>query len=212
MRPSRSSALALVIAACGGAQKPAGPPPCPPHGALTVASQDEVDALAACTELARLTIRTGAALDLAPLAQLERVTDTLVIGPTLALDGLALPALREVGDLAIQSNAALHGVFVPQLAAAKSVAVAGNAQLTTISLPRLTRVAGSLRIEDNGSVEIVDLTALQTVDSLGIVNNPVLATVELSPSLQATTRVIEGNRALGELQPVVPTQDGGDHE
>ena len=211
MRPSRSSALALVVA-CGGTQRPAGPPSCPPHGALTVASQDEVDALAACTELARLTIRTGAALDLAPLARLERVTGALVIGPTLALDGLALPALREVGDLAIQSNASLHGVFVPQLTTVTTIAVAGNGQLTTISLPRLTRVAGSLRIEDNGSLEIVDLTALQTVDSLGIVNNPLLATVELSPSLQAAARVIEGNRALGELQPVVPTQDGGDHE
>lgn len=219
---SRNSALLVVWAACGGPQTPAGPPPCPEGGGVTVASQDEVDALASCTSLNRLTIRTGAPLDLAPLARLERVREHLVIGPTLAIDHLSFPALRDVGgDLTIHSNASMRGIFLPQLATVEDLTIAGNAQLTTISLPRLTKATFTVQIEDNGSLEIIDLLRLQEVgDSLRITRNPVLTTLELLATVVTQHRLVqtdsdtgpEATRAIRELQPSVPGSGGGDHE
>lgn len=205
----RAFAVTFAFTACGGAQHASSTRTCP--GTVTIASQDEASAIATCTSFARLTIRTGMAIDLAPLAKIERV-DQLVIGPTLALDHVALPALREVGDITIQSNASVRGVFLPQLTVARNVTIAGNAQVTTVSLPRLTRVASNLRIEENGSLEVVDLSQLSTVESLQVVNNPVLATLEMPTTLDTHIRVIEGNRALGELQTPGTTSGGGDHE
>lgn len=212
-RESRRALLAItagVLAACGGPQKPSAPPPCPRDA--KIAAQEDIAALATCVSLESLTIRTGAPLDLAPLATLERIGRALTIGPTLAIDHVSFPALREVGELTIQSNALLRGVFLPALASAGRVTIAGNGQVTTVSLPRLARVQLELRIEDNGSLEIVDLTQLAFVESLGIVNNPVLTTLELPSTIDVQHRVIEGNRALGELQPSVPSSGGGDHE
>jgi hypothetical protein len=71
---------------------------------------------------------------------------------------------------------------------------------------------GSLRIEENGSLEIVVLSTLATVENLGILNNPVLTMVELPATVEVANRAIEGNRALGELQPAVPSSGGRDHE
>jgi|GEM_PF-6088159 len=213
-QPTRVAIVVVVaawgLAACGGAQKRAAPPACPRDA--KVAAQEDIAALATCASFESLTIRTGAPLDLAPLAKLETIERSLTIGPTLAIDHVSFPALREVGELTIQSNALLRGVFLPALASASRVTIAGNGQVTTVSLPRLARVQHEVRIEENGSLEIVDLTLLAQVESLGIVNNPVLTTLELPSTIDVQHRVIEGNRALGELQPSVPSSGGGDHE
>lgn len=217
---SRSSVL-LVLAACGGRQTPA-TPSCPIDGIVTVSSQDEVDALATCTSLNRLTIRSGAPLDLAPLAKLERIRNHLVIGPTLAIDHLSFPMLREVGgDLTIQSNASLRGIFLPVLTTVEDLTIAGNGQLTTVSLPRLAQATFTVQIVDNGSLEIIDLAKLGRVrDALAITRNAVLTTVELPPHITTQFREVQTDppageptpetiRALRELQHGDPTSEGG---
>jgi hypothetical protein len=210
---SRSSAL-LLLAACGGAQKPAAPS-CPTYAKVVlVQDQADLDALASCTSLQVLTIRTGAPLDLAPLAKLERVRNNLTIGPTLALDHISLPALRDVGGrVDVRSNASVGGVFMPQLVRAESVEVAGNGQLTTLSMPRLAQVTIGFGVRSNGSLEIVDLSALARVGkAIGFDDNPLLSTVETTSEILVEGRPWTWNRAGNELQPAVPTSGGGDHE
>jgi hypothetical protein len=199
MRPLPGS-LVLAIAACGSPARPATPRACP-TGAVTLAGQDDVAAVAGCTALASVAIRTGEALDLTPLERLERIAGDLAVGPSVGLGELALRGLREVGGaIKIAGNANLHGVFLPVLVRAGSFDIGGNVALTTVSLPRLEST-GALAVIDNAGLELLDVTKLGHVEGdLAFVDNGRLVLVD-SPALQRVGSVrVEGNKILPDEQ------------
>lgn len=199
MRRSRSSAalLAVVAVACGGAPKPVARPACP-TGPVVLAGDDDVAAVAGCTALRALTIRTGAALDLAPLARLERIDGDLRVGPSVGLEDVALPALRRVGGaIDVAGNGNLHRVRLPVLARAARLAIEGNVALTTISLPALAAVDGAVAITQNSDLELLDFTALATVGGeLAIADNPQLTLLDLPAAGRAASVRVANNPAL----------------
>lgn len=196
MRLSRTSLL-LVLAGCPGAKMPE-TPACPTDRTAVIAGQEDVARLAACTTLSSVTIRTGAAIDLVGLRTLETITGDLAVGPTVGLDEVSLPELREVGGtVKITSNGSLHGVFLARLEQAGRFEIESNAALTSIALPRLVTSRGSLVIAQNGALELIDLSELATVGKdLVIADNPVLTLIEAGKLAQVMDVRIEGNRAL----------------
>jgi hypothetical protein len=192
-----ATALTVGAIACGGAAHPAAPP-CP-HGDVVVSSQASIDGLAACTVLdGDLHIRTGAALDLAGLGALTRVTGSVIVGPTLGLDAIAgLSHLREVGGaLRLVANADATGAFFPALERAGRVELDGNLALGQVMLPALREVTADLVARDNAALELIDLGGLAHVaGSLTLERNPVLATV-LIASPRCGAVVVQGNPTL----------------
>lgn len=185
-----------MLGACAGTAKPARRP-CP-TAAIVIAGQDDVDALAGCTTAHAITIRTGVALDLVPLASLATIIGDLRVGPSVALDELRLPGLRSVGGaIDIASNGDLHGVFLASLERAGQLAIEGNVALTTISLPRLQAVSGSLAVSRSGDLELLELSALVSVDGeLAITDNARLTLLELAGLQRAGSMRIANNPAL----------------
>jgi hypothetical protein len=165
---------------------------------VVIAGQEDVARIAACTALSSVTIRTGASISLTGLRALETITGDLAIGPTVGLDEVSLPELREVGGtIKITSNGSLHGVFLPRLEQAGRFEIESNAALTSIALPRLVTSRGSLVVAQNGSLELIDLSELATVGKdLVIADNPVLTLIEAGKLTQVMDVRIEGNRAL----------------
>lgn len=204
MRRSRSSvlALALALAACGGSSS--APPRSAalgcPAGPVTLADAETVAALAGCKAIQSLAIKTGAALDLGALAQLESVAGDLVVGPSFGLEELPLPALRRVGGtLQITSNANLRGVYLRSLEQAAAIEIAGNVGLSTVSMGKLQSVTGSLAIVGNADIEMLDVSSLVAVGGeLAIADNPQLVLVEADALASAKSARIENNRTLAE--------------
>ena len=188
---------ALVLAACGGAQTPA-TPRCP-TGDVVVTSQESVDDLAGCTTIAGdLRIRTGAPLQLAPLASIQRVTGALVIGPTLGLDVIdGLRGLREVGGaLRLVANGDATGAYFPALIRAGAVEIDSNLALTQLMMPALRDVQGDVVVRSNGALELVDLSAAEHVGgALAFERNALLSAVWSGGLHAATVRVL-GNPGL----------------
>lgn len=198
MRLSRSSAIAIgVLAGCPGTRT-VGTPSCPMDRTVVISSQEDVDRFAACTTASSLTIRTGASISLAPLRALETITGDLAVGPTVGLEELAFPELREVGGaVKVASNGSLRGMFLPRLERAGRIEIEANASLTTIALPRLEAASGSILILENGVLELLDLSALVTVGKdMLIADNPVLALIEAGKLEQISELRVERNRAL----------------
>jgi hypothetical protein len=187
---ARAACVALTgaLVACGASpSSPAAAPPsspaasgCPADRALVLSSQAALSRLASCTQARGLTIRSGARLDTSVLRALETISGDLVIGPTIAVEEISLPALRTLdGALRIRDNALAQGVFLPRLERAGQVEVENNAALTTVSLPRLTRIAGGLSITDDASLELIDLSRLEVIDGpLVVANQPSLTLFE----------------------------------
>ena len=200
MRLVPISAL-LVLAGCPGAKAPS-TPSCPTDRTVVIASQEDVAKVAACTALSSVTIRTGASIDLRGLRALETITGDLAIGPTVGLDEVALPELREVGGtVKIASNGSLHGVFLVRLETAGRFEIESNAALTSIALPRLATTRGSLVIAQNGSLELIDLSELAIVGKdLVIADNPLLTLIEAGKLTQVMEVRIERNRGLAPDQ------------
>lgn len=196
MRLSPSSLL-FVLAGCPGAKGP-GMPACPTDRTVIIAGQEDVAKLVTCTTLSSVTIRTGASIDLGGLRGLETITGDLAIGPTVGLDEVSLPELREVGGtVKITSNGSLHGVFLPRLEQAGRFEIESNVALTSIALPRLVTSRGSLVIVQNAGLELIDLSELTTVGKdLVIADNASLKTIEAGKLTQVMDVRIEGNRAL----------------
>ena len=192
--------LVIFVAACGSSAKPATPRACP-TGAVTLAGQDDVAAVAGCASLASVAIRTGEELDLSPLEGLERIVGDLAVGPSVGLGELSLRGLREVGGtIKIAGNANLHGVFLPVLVRAGGFDIGGNVALTTVSLPRVEST-GALSVTDNAGLELLDVTKLGQVDrELALVDNGRLVLVD-APALQRAGSVrVEGNKILPDEQ------------
>lgn len=183
----------LGLAACGAAQRTE-VPACTAETVVTLGGQDDVEAAAACSTVAKLVIRTGAPLDLTPLAKLHVVRGEVVVGPTVGFEELTLPALQSVGSLAVRGNGNLHGVFLPKLASAGAVTIDANVALTTIALPRLSR-AESIAIRDNSELGFVNLSALATAGDLVVSNNRALTLLEIG-ALERARSVIVENTAL----------------
>ena len=164
----------LVLVGCH-AVAPA-PPSCDRDVMIT--SQGDVDAIASCTSVRALTVRTGASIQLAGL-HVESIGADLRIGPTVAMDELSLPALRSVGGtVRVSANGSLHGVFLPKLERAGRVEVTGNVELATLSLPKLAET-GALSISDCAELEVVDAASLVTVGGeLIVAGAPKLAVVD----------------------------------
>lgn len=155
--------LGLAAAACSGPSARPRPPPCP-STPVVATSQESLDALAGCRSLPGLTIRSAAHLDLAPLAGLTAVGGELVIGPTLALDRVALPALASVdGRLAIVSGGSVGGIFLPAVTRVGDFEVRDQVALAELIVPRLAAVTGSVTIVRVPALELVDLSSLATI-------------------------------------------------
>jgi hypothetical protein len=186
MRRSRSSSLLwILVVGCG---VPAAPKArsCPPSttGPVTLAGQDDVAALAGCHDVAGLVIRTGAPLDLAPLAELATIRGDVVVGPSVGLTELALPNVTAIdGALRAASNQDLRRILLPKLERAGRIDIASNLVLQTIVWAHLTTVPGSLAVTANPALEMIDMPALATAGELTIADNPELALVETPPEI-----------------------------
>jgi hypothetical protein len=187
----------LVWVLAAGCASRAAPAPAAPscQGDHLVASQEEIDAVAACGRVdGSVTIRTAAALDLAALAALAEVSGDVTVGPTFDLDVVHLEGLRRVGGaVRVVSNGVATGAFLPALVEAGSLEVGGNIGLAGVAAPLLRRVDGDLAIEDNPDLELLDLAGLVEVGgTLRIGGNPLLALVEMTALGQLGGAEVEG--------------------
>lgn len=194
---TRCGILLLVLAGCPGARAPS-KPKCPVDRTWMIAAQDDVEALAGCTAASAVTIRSGATITLGPLRTLETITGDLIVGPTVGMEELSLLELREVGGtVRVVANGSLRGMFLPRLERAGGISVEGNAGLATISLPRLQSVQGSLVLSEDGSLELIDLSALVTVGKdLVITGNPKLTLIEADKLTTVLEVRVEDNSQL----------------
>ena len=155
--------VTIAMAACGHRRAPA-VTVCPVSGPVMLYGPEDVDGLRACARVPGLTIRTGAPLDLSKLTALSVIDGDLVIGPTLAITTIALPALTEVTQtIRIAGNGELAGVFLPALRRVGALEVADDPGLLTFSAPALTEVVGPITLARLPSLEVFDSHALITV-------------------------------------------------
>jgi hypothetical protein len=178
--------LVSTLVACG--QPPvATPKTCPSRA--TIAAPEDVRALAECTQLDALTIRTAGELDLTPLAKLATINGDLIVGPSVGLGQLSLPALNVViGEIRVVSNHDLLGVYLRELGLAKAIAIDNNVSLQTVSLPKLDSIE-TLHIGSAPALELVDLSRLKTANELAIDEAPELALVEVTAPRARTLRL-----------------------
>ena len=188
---------------------------CPQDRTIAIATQDDVARFAGCTRARDVAIRTGASVDLGPLATLEQIDGDLVIGPTVGLEEVGLNGLEHVGGaIRVADNAAMHGLYLPRLIDAGRVVVDGNPGLRTIAMPRIAAIHGALVVADNPRLELLTASDLVAIDrELVIAAEPKLDNLELAhlaaaegvrldndPKLPATLA-----QKLAALPPVPPT-------
>jgi hypothetical protein len=197
MTALRRAALALAVPlwACGAPVAAPVAPGCPADRAV-VARPADLARLASCATLRGLTVRSGAALDLSALRALTAITGDLVIGPTVAVEDVDLPALRTVGGaIRVVGNGVLRRLHLPRLEQAGGIAIDGNPVATAIALPRLQVVHGALRITDDAALELIDLAALASVDQeLVLAGVPGLSLVEAGQLQRAAAVSIDAPR------------------
>jgi hypothetical protein len=185
-----------IVALTGCGASPASRAPGCPDGVTLVASGGDLERLASCATLRALTVRSAAALDVSELRALTAITGDLVIGPTVAVEDVELPALRTVGGaIRVVGNGLLRQLRLPRLERAGEVVIDGNPVVTTIALSRLQIVHGALRITDNAALELLDLAALATVArELVLTGNPSLSLVEAEQLQHAAAVSIDAPR------------------
>ena len=192
MRRLRSSVLAF--AACGAPQQanPAGPACQEAH---FVAAAEDVARLAACARAGSLTLRPAGRLELAPLAKLESV-ESLLVGPSVGFEELALPGLREVrGKLRFVGNGNLRGIYLPGLERVGEIEIEGNGAIVNASMPKLVATR-RLIVDGNPELELIDIGALAKLDDeLVITHNAKLVMID-APPLVAGRVQIENNATL----------------
>jgi hypothetical protein len=186
--PAYTWNYAVVLAiGCGHA-----PPPPACAFEVVLAGRGDVARTARCETAGRVAIRTGAPLDVSTM-RLREVSGDLVIGPSVGVDEIRLPELREIhGALRVVGNGDLHGLYLPALVRVARIEIAGNVALTTIALPKLAAVDGGIAITDNSDLEMIDTPALTTIGgSLAIANDPNLALVEMPTLARAGSVRVE---------------------
>jgi hypothetical protein len=169
---------------------------------VVLGAQDDVSHVAGCKQLTGLTIRTGATIDLGPLAaELESIGGDLVVGPTVGIEEVSFNALTRIGGaVRVSANPSLRGLFLPRLEQAGRIFVESNASLTTIALPRITDVLGAVVLSDNRSLELVTSGELVTIGhELVILDEPKLTLVQLGK-----LATVEGVRI--ERDPKLPAE------
>lgn len=159
---------------------------------------EDVKKFAGCERATGIRIRTGAEIDVTPLAELEEITGDLSIGPTVGVDTVVFNGLRRVGGtIRVEDNGSLRGVFLPRLEQAGRIDISNNAVLSTISLPRLAMVRGSLVITDNASLEMITTTMLADIgQELVISGHPQLDLLEMPRIVHMQTIRLESNPKL----------------
>ena len=155
---------------------------CPQDRTIAITTQDDVARFAGCKRARDIAIRTGASLDLAPLAKLERIDGDLVIGPSVGLEEIGLNGIEHVGGaIRVSDNAAMHGLYLPRLIDAGRVVVDGNPALRTIAMPRISTIRGPFVVADNPRLELVTASELLAIDrELVIAGAPKLDNLELA--------------------------------
>lgn len=195
----RRLAVLALLAGClssrGGGGEVAS---CPQGRSVELGLQEEVQRLAGCTQVTGLVIRTGAPIDVSPLAELAEITGDLSIGPTIGLDEAAFNGLARVGGtIRVVTNGSLRGLYFPRLQQVGRIEIENNAVLTTISLPRLQTVDGTLLIAENDSLELLSAPMLATVGKeLVISGHSKLNLLEMSRLSSVEAVRIEGNPKL----------------
>lgn len=171
---------------------------CPEGRTVELSLPEDVKRLAGCEKVGAIVIRTGATIDVAPLAELEEITGDLSIGPTVGVDTIAFNGLLRVGGtIRVANNGSLRGLYLPRLEHAGRVEVDNNAVLSTISLPRLADVDSSLVITDNNALELVTATLLVTIGhELVIAGHPKLELLEMPRIARMETIRLERNPKL----------------
>lgn len=196
VRMAHATWMAIVaLTGCGASSTSRAAPGCP-DGVTLVASRGDLARLASCATLRALIVRSAAALDVSELRALTAITGDLVIGPTVAVEDVELPALHTVGGaIRVVGNGLLRQLRLPRLERAGAVVIDGNAVVTTIALSRLRIVHGALRITDNAALELLDLAALATVDrELVLTGDPSLSLLEVDQLERAAAVSIDAPR------------------
>jgi hypothetical protein len=107
----------------------------------------------------------GALVSAADFASLLEVQGNLVIGPSYQLNDIsALAGVRRVrGSLRVQNNMALGGLFMGQLKdIGEDLWIGGNSGLRSISLHQLGSIGGQLALpKTNRVLDRVDLSGLK---------------------------------------------------
>jgi hypothetical protein len=185
-------AAVAVLSACGAPVAAPAVADCAAERAV-VARPADLARLVRCATLGGLTVRSGAALDLSALHALTAITGDLVIGPTVAVEDVELPALRTVGGaIRVVANGVLQRLSLPRLERAGRIAIDGNPVVATIALPRLAAVHGELRVTDNAALGLIDLGALAAVDQdLVLAGDPELSLVEAGRLQRAAAITID---------------------
>lgn len=196
-RGAFAAGVALLVA-CGGPQTGTPSPSCPQDRTIVLNGQDDVAGFAGCETASAVSIRTGIALDLAPLGALREIRGDLTIGPSVGLARVSFAELRRVGgSIVVASNSDLHSALFPRLELANRIEVDANVSLATVSFPALTEVPTSLVVTASGALQLLDLSALTTVgNDLVITDNPTLVLVEADQLVRAGAVRIENNDSL----------------
>jgi hypothetical protein len=188
----------LALVACSGSRGAGNAASCPTGHSVELGLQEDVDKVAGCTTLPGIVIRTGATIDVAPLKELEEITGDVSIGPTVALDEVALNNLLRVGGtIRVANNGSLKGLFLPRVERIGRLEVENNVLLNSISLPRLAGVDGAMVIADNGSLELISAPLLATVGKeLVIAGHSKLSLLEMARLTRVEGTRIEANPKL----------------
>ena len=170
---------------------------CPMDRVVVLATQDDVAAFAGCKRAVGLSIRTGAAIDVSPLGELDEITGDLAIGPTVGVESITLRVRRVGGSVRATGNTSLFGLFLPLLEHAGRIDVDANARLATLSARRLAGVTESIIITDNRALALVDLPALVVVgNELVISGDPALELVDMPRLARASAVRLDGDPKL----------------
>jgi hypothetical protein len=201
-----ASGIAVAVGACSAPANRAAPasptaPSCPTDRAVVLASRADIARVAGCTTLAGVVIRSGAALDASALHALATIRGDLVVGPTVGIAEVSFRELRVIGGaLRVHDNGLLQGLFFPRLERAGAIDVDGNVALTTLSLPRLGSVGGPLHVTANPSLEIIDMSVLESVaQELVIAGAPQLTLIDAPQLREAAAVQLEAPRLAPEL-------------
>lgn len=191
-------AVVLVLAGCFSSRAGGEAASCPQGRSVEIGLQEDVQKLAGCTQVTGLVIRTGAPIDVSPLAELAEITGDLAIGPTIGLDEAAFNGLLRVGGtIRVVSNGSLRGLYFPRIQQVGRIEIENNAVLTTLSLPRLATVDGTLLIAENDNLELVSAPLLAKVGKeLVIAGHSKLNLLEMSRLTSVEAVRIEGNPKL----------------
>jgi hypothetical protein len=183
-----------------------------PDGGYTIETDEDVAAIAGCTEITGALSVTGDTLTTLSLPKLKTISGSLVINKTGVLASFSLPSLEQIdGYLTIDENAALT-MF--RLGALKNIrdsfAIDYNDALTDFDLSALSNT-NFMTVAYNGAIVIFNLPALEVVGTFAFNQNASLTTISFPKltSISGDGFMIGNNNALTTLSlPLLTTLIG----